>query len=141
MRLSHVNLVARDGEGLTAFYVAAFGMQVLRARRLVDGPVFFRGMGLARAFHSTWLGFPEGGPFLEIFDFDDPPWVTPQGPDAPGLRHLAFRVTDLAATRDRVLAAGGSAQGSITNLGSEAAPVLAVYLRDPEGNLLELEQA
>lgn len=50
-------------------------------------------------------------------------------------------MTDLAATRDRVLAAGGSAQGAVTNLGSEAAPVLAVYLRDPEGNLLELEQA
>lgn len=83
MRLSHVNLVARDGEGLTAFYVAAFGMQVLRARRLVDGPVFFRVMGLARAFHSTWLGFPEGGPFLEIFDFDDPPGLRPKAPTRP----------------------------------------------------------
>lgn len=60
--------------------------------------------------------------------------------NAVGYGHLAFNVADLEATLETVLRLGGSLQGEITNFGSEAEPHLIIYVRDPEGNILELDQ-
>lgn len=58
----------------------------------------------------------------------------------PGFAHLAFEVSNLQASIDLVLRSGGSVQGEITNLGTKDRPHFIVYVRDPEGNILELEQ-
>ena len=57
-----------------------------------------------------------------------------------GYAHLAFEVEDLLATIGKVLQSGGSMQGEVTNFGTNKQPHLIVYVRDPEGNILELEQ-
>jgi hypothetical protein len=46
----------------------------------------------------------------------------------------------LRATFDEVIEAGGTPLGQTTDLGTPEAPFLFVYLRDPEGNVVELEQ-
>lgn len=58
----------------------------------------------------------------------------------PGYGHLAFGVLDLSQTIENVLRFGGALQGQITNFGTEENPHLIVYVRDLEGNILELEQ-
>ncbi|MBL4784481.1 MAG: hypothetical protein JKY49_03540 [Cohaesibacteraceae bacterium] len=40
----------------------------------------------------------------------------------------------------KILEAGGSSIGEITNFGTTDNPFLIVYMRDCEGNVLELEQ-
>jgi catechol 2,3-dioxygenase-like lactoylglutathione lyase family enzyme len=78
--------------------------------------------------------------FLELFCFDRP---QPTGPDPaalsahePGIRHLSFFVDDVASEYARLLTMGASGLGTPQ---SESG-VRAVYLRDPEGNILELAE-
>lgn len=59
----------------------------------------------------------------------------------PGYGHIALEVADIRATWAAIIAGGGSAEGEIVDLGSTGSPFLAVYMRDPEGNIVELEQA
>jgi predicted enzyme related to lactoylglutathione lyase len=58
-----------------------------------------------------------------------------------GYAHLALEVDDLHDTVSTVVRSGGSLQGEITNFGTQDQPHLIVYVRDPEGNILELEQS
>ncbi|MCB1390544.1 MAG: glyoxalase/bleomycin resistance/dioxygenase family protein [Rhodobacteraceae bacterium] len=134
--------MARDGPALAGFYVAVFGLCILRPRRALSGPLFARGLGLDHvAFHSTWLGFPgANAPFLEIFDAPGAQFPGLPEFDWPGFRHLAVAVGDLQHVLSRALAEGGTRLGEPVDLGTPDHPCLAVYLRDPEGNLLELEQ-
>jgi catechol 2,3-dioxygenase-like lactoylglutathione lyase family enzyme len=64
-------------------------------------------------------------------------------PNRPGTAHVAFVVEDIEAMAQRMLEAGASEQGRITRCTSGAAAgCLAVYLKDPNGIIVELvEQA
>ena len=91
---------------------------------------------------------PGGGPRLELICYE-----TPSGQDLPanahantvGLRHLAFRVDDIQADYERLLAAGVKFIGPPT-----AVPAAAVthkagskrlcYCHDPDGVLVELAE-
>ena len=60
-------------------------------------------------------------------------------PNRPGTAHVAFVVTDIETLAQRMLEAGASEQGRITRCTSgPAAGCLAVYLRDPNGIIVEL---
>ncbi|MCW1933238.1 VOC family protein [Pararhodobacter zhoushanensis] len=142
MRLSHISLTARDADALAAFYRRVFGCTELRARRRLRGAVVWRGNGLpGTAIDSLWLGLPgAAGVFLEILEYSETQHGVAPAVNSPGYGHLSFVVEDLEATMAAILAAGGQTQGEITNFGSAAAPFLIVYVRDPEGNVIELEQ-
>jgi predicted enzyme related to lactoylglutathione lyase len=56
------------------------------------------------------------------------------------LGHLAFHVDDVEATLAAVLATGGSTLGEVVHREyPELGTLAAVYARDPEGNILELQ--
>ena len=60
-------------------------------------------------------------------------------PNRPGTAHVAFVVRDVEAMAERMLEAGASEQGRITRCTSGAAAGgLAVYLKDPNGIIVEL---
>ncbi|MCE8545797.1 VOC family protein [Ruegeria pomeroyi] len=143
MRLAHVSLIARDAPALAEFYCTALGCSPRRSATRLSGAWVGRGIGLPGAeILSIWLNLPDSGaPFLEIQQFALNPGHPPPQPDTPGLRHLAFATADIEATARAILASGGSQQGEITDLGSAEHPCRALYMRDPEGNLIELEQA
>lgn len=142
MRLSHISLTARDAGGLAAFYRRVFGCTELRARRRLTGATVWSGNGLPGvAIDSQWLGLPGSeGVFLEILEYSESPHRDRPAINAPGYGHLSFVVEDLAATIAAMLEAGGQAQGEIADFGSAEAPFLIIYMRDPEGNVIELEQ-
>lgn len=81
------------------------------------------------------------GPFLEILQYSQMVGRPKPAVNEPGFGHLAFEVDDLTESVGNVLRFGGSLQGQITNLGTAETPFLVVYVRDPEGNILELEQS
>ena len=59
----------------------------------------------------------------------------------PGWNHLAFQVPDVAATVDAVVAAGGAPHGEVvTTQTKDGRSVTWCYVRDPEGNLVELQR-
>ncbi|SLN12225.1 Glyoxalase-like domain protein [Falsiruegeria litorea R37] len=141
LRVSHLNIVARDVDRLAEFYRRVFGCQDLRPPRELSGKAVDRGIGLRGAkIRSVWLSLPGAvDMFLELFEFaayEDRPAGSA---NSAGYAHVAFEVEDLQAAHEGILQAGGSALGEVTNLGSDETPYFAVYMRDPEGNIIELE--
>jgi predicted enzyme related to lactoylglutathione lyase len=58
----------------------------------------------------------------------------------PGLAHIAFAVASVADARQQVLAAGGAALGDIVRMTiSPEHTITWCYVRDPEGNIVELQ--
>lgn len=142
VRFLHFSLVARDAAALAAFYQDAFGLEIRRPLTELTGAQVGRGMGVTdAAVQSIWLMAPgERTPFLEIMQFrESGDRMSPQV-NAPGWSHLAIAVPNLAEAVEAVVAHGGAMQGEVVDFGTTDAPYLIVYVRDPEGNVIELEQ-
>lgn len=142
MRLLHVSLTARNAAALSNFYRQAFGFVDRRPPRRLSGEKVSRGNGLPGAdIHSIWLALPrDPGPFLEIMEFTRSMDRVAPAVNEPGYSHIAFEVLDLEVSINTVLSLGGALQGEVTNFGTPEQPCLIVYVRDPEGNIVELEQ-
>jgi catechol 2,3-dioxygenase-like lactoylglutathione lyase family enzyme len=126
----------------------------------IDRAVVFWGdvMGFAlgdlSAREGYWLGSVVGVPgarcriahlhghglHLEFIQYLEPVGTDVTGPPhRPGTAHLAFLVEDIETATRRMLEGGASEQGRITRCSSGAAlGCLAVYLKDPNGIIVEL---
>jgi predicted enzyme related to lactoylglutathione lyase len=143
-RFGHVNLIARDWRGLSAFYERVFGCVLVPPERDFRGPVLSAGVGVPnaalRGVHLRLPGLGPDGPTLEIFEYDEELDALPPAANRPGFAHLAFAVPDVAAARDAVLASGGHTVGDIVSLEvADGRRVTFTYVSDPEGNILELQ--
>jgi predicted enzyme related to lactoylglutathione lyase len=140
----HTNLIARDWRALTAFYEAVFRCVPVPPERDLRGEVLERGTGVRGAalkgVHLRMPGHGADGPTLEIFTYNN--LAQSQAPVAnrPGFGHIAFAVDDVAAATDAVIAAGGSRHGDIVTTPAGTGSVTWAYVRDPEGNLIELQR-
>ena len=139
----HTNLIARDWRTLAAFYERLFGCVPVPPVRDLEGDALERGTGVPDArlqgVHLRLPGCGDTGPTLEIFTYSTSAERSPAAADRPGFGHIAFGVSDVAAARDEVLAAGGSGHGDIVSTQAGARTVTWAYVRDPEGNLIELQ--
>jgi catechol 2,3-dioxygenase-like lactoylglutathione lyase family enzyme len=144
-RFVHTNLIARDWRTLARFYETVFGCIPVPPERHYDGPWLEAGTGIENAalegVHLRLPGYAEGGPTLEIFTYarlakDVRPEV-----NRPGFGHIAFSVGSVEQAREAVLAAGGSTVGEIVILTPPGGhSVTWCYVRDPEGNIVELQR-
>ena len=89
----HIAIIASDYEASKRFYLEILGF-TLEAEYY-------------RAERQSWMGklALNGSYIVELFTFPDTP-PRRSGPEALGLRHLAFEVDDVPAARDELLAAG-----------------------------------
>ena len=142
MKLRHISLTAKDADRLSAFYRSVFGCHDIRPPMMLSGDRVSKGNGLPNAqIYAIWLAFPSAAdPFLEILQYTQTENRPLPRVNEPGFGHIAFEVANLQETLTAILDNGGSLQGEITNFGTEASPYLIIYVRDPEGNILELEQ-
>ncbi len=142
-KFGHTNIIARDWRKLADFYTRVFGCTPVGSERNLQGEELERGTGVPRAalrgIHLRMPGHGETGPTLEIFSYtlNDP--LGPGMPNRTGFGHIAFIVPDVSAARQAVLEAGGSEHGAIATTPADSRHVTWVYMRDPEGNLLELQ--
>lgn len=140
----HTNLVAADWRALAAFYQDVFGCVPVPPERDFQGEALERAVGIPgahlRGVHLRLPGCGDGGPTLEIFQYDPSEPRPPTALNRPGFAHIAFYVDDVAAARVAVLAAGGRAVGEVVTLQvATGARVTFCYVTDPEGNGLELQ--
>lgn len=142
MRLAHLCLVARDADLIAEFYRSAFGFSDMGPAKRLSGERVSRGAGLPDAqILSIRLALPgTDGPYLEIHQYSSTVERGRPPVNATGYGHMALVVDDIHAAIGRVMQSGGMMQGEPVDLGTAEAPSLAVYMRDPEGNLVELEQ-
>lgn len=112
------------------------GPVALRVQSLEESLAFYRGLlGLAwRGEDSGTLAAPDGG--APLLCLTERPGLVREGPDAPGLYHVALRVPtrrDLAHAFVQLDRAGWPLTGFADHLVSEA-----LYLADPDGLGLEI---
>jgi catechol 2,3-dioxygenase-like lactoylglutathione lyase family enzyme len=140
----HTNLVAADWRRLARFYEDVFGCTPVLPERYYEGDWLGKGVGLPgarlRGVHLRLPGWGEDGPTLEIFTYAEMLAGSPPAANQPGYGHIAFRVADVAAVREAVLAAGGEDLGEIVQVDVPGRGALTfVYMADPEGNIIELQ--
>jgi catechol 2,3-dioxygenase-like lactoylglutathione lyase family enzyme len=140
----HTNLVAHDWRSLATFYQEVLGCIAMPPERNLSGPDYERGTGVqgahARGIHLLLPGHGPSGPTLEIFQYTAPVPGLPSVVHQPGFGHVAFAVTSVVDARSEFLAAGGSSVGEVIQ--SRISPDTVVtwcYVRDPEGNIVELQ--
>ena len=116
--IEHVALVAEDPGALATWYQNVLGFRLIRS---------------SEATQSCFLGLPDEG-ILEILPSDGGIRV-PQGPDHPGIHHIALEVEDFDAALGLLQAAGVALVGPRRQA---ADGTLLGFFTDPEGNLLQL---
>jgi catechol 2,3-dioxygenase-like lactoylglutathione lyase family enzyme len=143
-RFVHTNLIARDWRALATFYQRVFGCEPVPPERNFSGPTLEAGTGISGAaftgIHLRLSGHGKNGPTLEIFSYS--PAV--EGPlpvvNRPGFAHVAFEVEGVPEARAEVLASGGQPVGEVVTLvTADGRSVTWCYVRDPEGNIIELQ--
>ncbi len=144
-RFGHVNLIAREWLRLAAFYREVFGCVPVPPERDLAGDWLDAATGLEGAHlcgvHLRLPGGGADGPTLEIFGYDEIAERPALPPNATGFGHIAFAVDDVATAARAVLAAGGSTVGDRAELEVPGAGRIEFqYLRDPEGNIIELQR-
>jgi glyoxylase I family protein len=84
-KLHHIAIICSNYERSKHFYTSVLGLTVLRETYRAER-------------HSYKLDLALNGEYLlELFSFPEPP-ARPSHPEATGLRHLAFEVTNLNET-------------------------------------------
>lgn len=118
----HVAIICSDITRSRAFYTDSLGLTVLAETY--------------RAARDSWkidLALPGGGQ-IELFSFPGAP-ARPSRPEAQGLRHLAFCVSDLSAACDELQAKGIPVEAIRTD---ELTGKRFTFFADPDGLPLEL---
>lgn len=137
----HPAIVVRDLDAATQFYCEAFGFSVFssESESWQNEPAVDAAIGVE---NSSAKGRMLSGHncFLELFRFERPKSSAgdPRG-DQPydyGLRHLCFYVDDIEAEYERLLGLGAESLGTP----QKKHGISAVYLRDPEGNIIEIAE-
>ncbi|MBY6201462.1 VOC family protein [Maritalea mobilis] len=125
LSIHHAAIICSDYERSRAFYTDVLGLRILAETY--------------RAARHSWkldLALPDGGQ-VELFSFPDPP-VRATGPEAQGLRHLAFAVADVAAAKSALEAKGVAVEAIRMDALTGRA---FTFFRDPDGLPLELYEA
>ena len=122
LSLHHAAIICSDYARSKAFYTDVLGLEILAENY--------------RADRRSWkldLGLPDGAQ-IELFSFPDTP-KRPTRPEARGLRHLAFSVTDIDAVIARFEARGVQVEPVRVD---EYTGQRFTFFRDPDDLPLEL---
>jgi len=140
----HTNLIARDWKRLVQFYRDVFGCERKGPERDLSAAWLDRVNAVPnarlRGVHLRLPGYHDDGPTLEIFSYDQMIERGEPKSNECGFGHIAFAVENVDQAPQAVIAAGGGAVGEVaTGEVAGAGRIRLVYARDPEGNIVELQ--
>lgn len=124
---AHVAMACKDPIAIERFYTKYFGFTRARVIPLGDEQIVF---------------IKAGEVYLELFQAKEESPVPPaekDGPQYPGVRHLAFKVDDVDA---KLTEMGDDAKVTLGPLNFDAfiPGWRTVWVADPEGNIVEINQ-
>jgi len=136
--IHHVAINVHDLDRMLKFYTEGLGFEAThqprawRENALVDAAIDVKGS----AGRSVILR--AGTCYLELFEYTEPqPHVTrPLSPFDKGYTHFCVDVTDIAEACESLKRHGMTFHEDPVNFG----PAQAIYGRDPEGNLIEIQE-
>jgi glyoxylase I family protein len=123
--IHHVALICSDYQASKRFYTEVLGLQIVSEVHRAE-----------RNSYKLDLALPDGTQ-LELFSFPNPP-PRPSYPEARGLRHLAFSVTDLDAAVTHLQSHGITVEPVRTD---EHTGKRFTFFADPDGLPLELYES
>lgn len=136
MNFSHVGISVSNIERSIAFYRDMFGMEPLMDIMPFGGEQFEAIMDIPGVSGRMCM-IGKGSTNLELFEFDGAKPMDPEYPVSDhGISHFGIFVDDIAATYDKLQAAGVRIHTPvITFMGGS---MKATYCRDPDGNVFEV---
>jgi len=145
IRYAHVNIIARDWRKLAEFYIDVFECVPASSERDHRGPHTDALVGIKNVRvvgrHLLVPGHGENGPTIEFFTYDQQLEGLTPAINRPGFAHIAFEVDDFAGVRRKILDWGGKDYGEEVTIDVAGAGRLTlIYMTDPEGNIVELQQ-
>jgi glyoxylase I family protein len=120
--IHHVAIICADYFRSRAFYVEVLGLQIIAENYRAQ-----------RDSYKLDLRLPSGAQ-IELFSFPDPP-LRPSRPEAQGLRHLAFVVSDMDSAIDYLESRGVAVEPVRVD---EFTGQRFTFFADPDGLPLEL---
>ena len=144
--IDHVNLVVDDLPMMTQFYAQVLGFAVSK-RVTISGPWVEKVAAMFGVEAKVVYLDPPQGPRVELIQYLSPPADRPTAldkPNVPGIRHIAFRVSDIDQVAGDLEAAGARLISPVGQVPDSQVTYSGgirkrlVYFLDPEDNLLEL---
>lgn len=141
----HTNIVAKNWKKLADFYINVFGCPVIPPIRNYSGNDLDSAVNIKNVVlngvHLLLPGYNKTGPTLEIFSYNPPLKKQNRKVNTSGITHIAFEVNDVNKVYKKVLKNGGKKVGKIITLTrSDGKEVTWCYVKDPEGNMIELQK-
>ncbi len=146
--VDHINIVVSDLDKAVRFYTKGLGL-LERKRAHLEGDWIEKIVGLKGVTAKVVYVEADGGaPRIELLQYVSPegrPLPESSTPNTPGLRHIAFRVSDIHKMAARIEEFGGKLFGAPVVVPNEvirhdAGEKILCYFLDPEGVLLELAE-
>ena len=141
----HTNIVAKNWEKLADFYIKVFNCKIVPPIRHyngkdLDSAVNIKDVAL-NGVHLRLPGYNKSGPTLEIFSYNPSLKKQNSKVNTPGITHLAFEVSDVNKAYKKAMKNDGKKVGKIITLKrSDGKKVTWCYVKDPEGNMIELQK-
>lgn len=146
--IDHLNIVVSDLPRSVRFYTEVLGFRLVKEARL-EGAWIDRIVGLTGVRgRVAYIVAPAGEPRIELLAYEAPPGANPaenRRANTVGLRHIALRVDDLAATVAKLQAAGVTFFSEPVKVPAgvvrhDQGEKTLVYFLDPDGVILELAE-
>lgn len=140
----HTNIISENWIRLAGFYETVFGCSRVLPERDMSGGWIEDGTGVpgarVKGIHLRLPGHGENGPTLEIFEYNYASTGMIKKINEAGIVHIAFHVDDVEQALADVISNGGSRLAkTVTKDISDVGLLTFVYARDPDGNIIELQ--
>jgi glyoxylase I family protein len=138
--LHHVAIATSDAERMLAFYRDIVGLEVVVDYTWPDGTDVADQVTALAHSSARHIMLRNGNAYFEIFEYRSPQ-PRPRDPAPrvcdPGITHLCFDVVDLDREYERLSEAGMTFHCPPQDV---AAGIRTTYGRDPDGNVVELQE-
>jgi predicted enzyme related to lactoylglutathione lyase len=144
MRYAHTNLVAKDWKKLAQFYIDVFDCIPKPPERNYTGDWLDKALDLKnctlKGIHLILPGYStKDAPTLEIYQYIPETDLIESCSDTLGFTHIAFEVEDVLKKAKEIIKNGGTTVGVLTTRQVPAGALTFQYLKDPEGNIVEIQ--
>lgn len=143
--IHHVAISTPNLDRLAAFYTDVIGFTPVMEAAWSDRPLVDRMIGGYEGSAARQVMLQAGNAHIELFEYTAPaPTLANPGrtPADHGYTHLCLDVVDIDAEFDRLAANGVTFQSrppTVEEMGG-VARLRAIYGRDPDGNIIELQE-